>query len=100
MKTKVLFVLFFFSTTLLFSLENSIVPQIETLEAGKEIDSKKYAAQQYEEILSAIARKKERIRIVTYNILFNLFDDTLEEPYKWPQRLPRVIKAFKRLLTG
>lgn len=59
--------------------------------------SEKYAPQQYQEILSAIAKKKERIRVVSYNILFNLYDDSLPQPYKWPQRAHRVIKMIEEM---
>ena len=97
MKQKIISLLLCLFTTTLFSLENSIVPEIEALESGQALVSEKYATQQYQEILSAIAKKKERVRIVSYNILFNLYDNNLKEPYKWPQRTPRVIKVIQEM---
>ena len=97
MKPQIIFsVLCFFATTL-FSLENSIVPEIEALESGKALISEKYAAGQYQEILSTIAKKKERVRVVSYNVLFNIYDHNQKDPYKWPQRAPRVIKVIEEM---
>ena len=97
MKQKFFLTLFLFFTFPLFSLENSIVSQIEALESGKALTPEKYGAHQYQEILSAIAKKKERVRVVSYNVLFNLYDHNLKEPYKWPQRAPRVIKMIEEM---
>ena len=96
-KSKFLIPLVLFFSLPLLALENSIVPEMEALESGKALTPKKYAAHQYQEILSAIAKKKERVRVVSYNTLFNLYDHNLPEPYKWPQRAPRVIKMIEEM---
>lgn len=97
LKSKIIFPFLILFTLPLFSIENSIVAAMEALESGTALVPEKYAPHQYQEILSAIAKKKERVRVVSYNTLFNLYDHNLPENYKWPQRAPRVIKVIEEM---
>ncbi|MBS0636427.1 MAG: endonuclease/exonuclease/phosphatase family protein [Verrucomicrobia bacterium] len=45
-----------------------------------------------------LAKSSQKLRVVTYNILFDLFDNQLEEKtHSWPERLPRVIKSIEMM---
>ncbi len=81
----------------LFSLEHSIVPLIDRIEAGKGPPSEKYSTEQWVEILNAIAKKKESLRIVSYNVLFTRYEEALPENYKWAQRLPRLVHTIEEM---
>ena len=70
------------------SVENSIVPMIEKFEDVGNLPVSKYSKNQYAEITSVLNRMEERIRLVTYNILFDFHDHNLDEVNRWPQRLP------------
>lgn len=73
------------------------MPQIEKVENINNLPSHKYSKNQWLEIASALERKEECIRLVTYNVLFNLYDDKLEECNRWPQRLPRIIELIDEM---
>jgi endonuclease/exonuclease/phosphatase family metal-dependent hydrolase len=83
--------------TLGMSLENSIIPTLEHFEHIENLSKKKYSRHQYQEIKSLLDRKENRIRIVTYNMLFDLYDHNLEKVYRWPQRLPRIIELIEEM---
>lgn len=75
--------------------ENSIVPVMETFESIENLPSKKFTRNQLLEISTALEKKEEKIRLVTYNMLFNLHDDSLDEENRWPNRLPRIVELIR-----
>lgn len=79
-------------TALVASVENSIIPTVEKFECVENLAPKKYSDNQFTEITSLLNRKEERLRLVTYNMLFNLYDHNLDEVNRWPQRLPRIVE--------
>ncbi len=84
-----------FVTSLTAEVDNSIIPTIETYERIESLNPKKYSKAQFNEISSALSRYNERIRAVSYNILFDLYDHNLAEEYRWPQRLPRLVEILE-----
>lgn len=87
----------FAGTAFVESVENSIIPTIEQFESIDNLDSKKYSINQFDEIHSILDHKEERIRLVTYNMLFNLYDHNLDVVNRWPQRLPRIIELIEEM---
>lgn len=79
------------------SVENSIISTIEKFEYVENLSAKKYSNRQYSEITSILNRKDESIRLVTYNVLFNLYDHDLDEENRWPQRLPRIVELIEEM---
>lgn len=79
------------------ALENSIVPLVETYKVLENLDRDKYSDAQHEEIVAAFAHRDDQIRVVSYNMLFNLYDENLEEAYRWPQRLPRLLALIEEM---
>lgn len=77
------------------SVENSIIPTLEKFECIENLNPKKYSDPQYSEISDVLSRKSERVRLVSYNMLFNLYDHNLEEVNRWPQRLPRIVEILE-----
>jgi hypothetical protein len=71
-------------------VENSIIPTIEKFEAIENLSIEKYSKSQFAEIQKALSQKEDRIRLMTYNMLFNLYDHDLDEENRWPQRCPRL----------
>lgn len=82
--------LYLFST-----VENSIISTIELHECPENLAIQKLTKSQHEEICAALARKDEKIRLLTYNMLFNLYDHNLEEENRWPNRLPRLVELIE-----
>lgn len=79
------------------SIENSIIPAIEKFEQIANLPQKKFSKNQFLEISSALAHKDERIRLVSYNMLFDLHDDEIAEVNRWPQRLPRIVELLNEM---
>ncbi|MGE3953954.1 MAG: endonuclease/exonuclease/phosphatase family protein [Parachlamydiales bacterium] len=82
--------LLLFSLPLFGALSESVLPAIE---AAYAIGGEKFTKRQWEEITAAKGR--ERLRVVTYNMLFNLYDWRHAEAYRWPARLPRIAEWIR-----
>lgn len=94
---KYFFLFFILFSIPLIAIENSIGPTIEKSEAIENLNPLKFSTNQYIEITSALSRLDEKIRIVSYNVLFNLYDHNLEEVNRWPQRLPRIVALIDEM---
>jgi endonuclease/exonuclease/phosphatase family metal-dependent hydrolase len=74
---------------------DSVVPLIEKLE---NVPPKKYSENHFSEIQAVLERKNQKVRIVTFNILFDLFDNELrDKTHSWPERLPRVVTSIENM---
>lgn len=89
--------LFGSNNAMLQALQDSIIPTMEWYECSKHLCVKKYSHIQYRELQEALSHHKERIRVVSYNILFDLYDDQREESYRWKQRLPRLAVSIENM---
>jgi endonuclease/exonuclease/phosphatase family metal-dependent hydrolase len=47
------------------------------------------------DIQTALNKQHEKIRVMSYNMLFDLYDHNLEEVNRWPQRLPRIAELVE-----
>lgn len=79
------------------AVENSIIPLMETFECIENLPTQKFTKNQFSEISTALEKKEEKIRLVTYNMLFNLYDHHLDEENRWPNRLPRIIDLIHEM---
>lgn len=99
-KKITLILLFILSTLIAYgsdSIENSMIPIIEKMETIENLPCNKLSKSQYAEISNALARKKDRIRIVTYNMLRNDFEKGLKNEDRWSERMPRVVCLLKHM---
>lgn len=89
----------FFILTAIFAnaVENSVIPVMETFECIENLPSQKFTKNQFREIANALEKKEEMIRLVTYNMLFNLYDHHLDEENRWPNRLPRIVEIIHEM---
>lgn len=87
--------LFLLTAYTLAALENSIIPLMEKFECIENLPQKKYPKTQYQEITKTLSHKKDRIRIMSYNLLFNKYDHNLAECNRWRARMPRVVELIK-----
>ena len=77
------------------SIENSIIPSIEYFESLENIPMRKFSQNHFEKISRALERKNEKIRVVTYNMLFDFYDFKMENKENtWPNRLQRVLEIL------
>lgn len=82
----------------LLAVEQSVIPIMESKEYIENISSKKYSRGQYADIKEALANRDKSIRIVTYNLLRDDYDEQQKEKqYRWPQRLPRVVSLIEEM---
>lgn len=88
---KTLFPILLLTASFNYSAENSVVPLIEHFESIDNLPVKKFTKSQFNEITTALEKKEEKIRLVSYNMLFNLYDHNLAEENRWPNRLPRIV---------
>lgn len=79
------------------AVENSVIPVVEKFECIENLPSQKFTKQQFSEISNALEKKEEVIRLVTYNMLFNLYDHNLDEENRWPNRLPRIVELIHEM---
>lgn len=77
------------------SVEDSIIPLMEKFETLENLPEQKFAKEQFNELKEALVQRDQKIRIVSYNMLFNLYDHNLPETHRWPQRQQRVIDLIK-----
>ncbi|MDP1880071.1 MAG: endonuclease/exonuclease/phosphatase family protein [Parachlamydiaceae bacterium] len=91
--------LFFIILTAFFvdAVENSVIPVMETFECIENLPTQKLTKNQFSEIANALEKKEEMIRLVTYNMLFNLYDHNLDEENRWPNRLPRIVELIHEM---
>ena len=78
-------------------IENSIVPLIEKFAQAENLPKQKYSKKQYTEILAALGQREKTLRLVTFNMLFTIYDDKLSPEYRWAQRLPRIVEVLEEL---
>lgn len=79
------------------AIQDSIVPAMEWYESVKHLCPIKYSRSQYIELVEALSHKKQRLRVVSYNLLLTDCDAVHDEKYHWPQRLPRIVSLIKRM---
>lgn len=78
-------------------ISNTIVPLIEKAEKIENLNPKKYSKNQYEHISQILSNIEDRIRLVTYNMLYNIDDQNLDEQDRWPHRFPRLLQMIQWL---
>lgn len=76
------------------AIENSIIPIMEKFESIENLSEQKYPQEQFAKIRCALKKKRKNIRITSYNMLFNLFDQNLAPENRWPERLPRIVELI------
>jgi endonuclease/exonuclease/phosphatase family metal-dependent hydrolase len=77
------------------SISDSVMPIMENVE---KMPPQKYSERHYAEIQEALKRDAEKVRVVSYNILFDLFDAQLvDKTHSWESRLPRVVASIKNM---
>jgi|GEM_PF-1120351 endonuclease/exonuclease/phosphatase family metal-dependent hydrolase len=76
-------------------ITHSIIPLIENVEQSP---PKKYPETYKRKIEKSLERKSQKIRIVTYNILFDLFDAQLKDKdYCWKNRFGHVLASIENM---
>ncbi|MBS0620754.1 MAG: hypothetical protein JSS61_04775 [Verrucomicrobia bacterium] len=67
-----------------------------------DLPKEKYSTHQYEKIQEGLSHLDEKVRVVSYNILFNLYDDQMEESYRMRsiQALQTEIKSYVEFSIG
>lgn len=95
--SKYIFSFFILTTVFADAVENSIISVMERFECIENLPSQKFTKQQFSEIANALEKKEEMIRLVTYNMLFNLYDHNLDEINRWPNRLPRIVELINEM---
>lgn len=78
-------------------ITDSIIPLIEKAERLENLNPKKYSKNQYTYIFQILSNIENRIRLVTYNMLYNIQDQYLEEQDRWPDRFPRLLQLIQWL---
>ncbi len=95
--SRIAFSFLILTTVFVDAVENSVIPLMEKFECIEGLPSEKFTKQQLSEISNALEKKEEVIRLVTYNMLFNLYDHNLEEENRWPNRLPRIVELIHEM---
>lgn len=72
------------------AVEQSIIALMDQQHQIKNIDPKKYSQNQYRAITDALKQTSSSIRVVSYNMLYNRYDDLLPPGFRWTARLQRI----------
>lgn len=76
-------------------IENAVFPLMNEFENIENLQPLKYSKKQFDEISEALKLKEERIRVMSYNLLFDTKDAELNVIDRWPQRSSRVAQMIK-----
>jgi endonuclease/exonuclease/phosphatase family metal-dependent hydrolase len=76
---------------------DSVALQMEALERGEGLAAEKYSWAQWQDVQRALAAQKGRVRVMSYNMLFNLNEDQLEPQHHWERRLSRIVELIRTL---
>lgn len=92
-----LFALCFLTQLSAAALDHSIAALVEELESGSNLNPQKYSSSQYQEITSALKLAHQKVRVMSYNMLFDIYDLNLDIENRWPSRLPRIVTLIETL---
>jgi endonuclease/exonuclease/phosphatase family metal-dependent hydrolase len=93
-QTKNFLSLVYYSTAARSDKERSIIAEMDRIKNLNQIDPKRHSKRRWKQFKSASKRQNEIVRIVTYNILWNLFEDNRPPNYRWTNRYDRVGKTM------
>lgn len=77
------------------AVTDSIISELDHYEVASHLDSKKYATGQWEEIVAALDRVPERLRVMSYNMLMDTYEWKLKRVNRWAERRPRVAELIQ-----
>lgn len=60
------------------------------------LDSRKYAPGQWQE-MKELSHSATKLRIMAFNVLFDIKDNDLAQKHRWPNRLPHVLQTIKKI---
>lgn len=76
-------------------ITQSVIPLLEKLQ---NVSLEKYSENYQSQVSEILKRKNEKIRVVTYNVLFDLFDTKLaDQTYSWVNRFPNVVLSIENM---
>lgn len=78
-------------------VEESIISILDHHHTIANIESKKYSQTQYKAISDALSKKEGIIRIASYQMLFDRYDEVLPTHLRWKERLPRIVQLIKEM---
>lgn len=85
------------SSLLAGDITNSIVPTVTALENETSLSPHKYSAGHYREISEALRCIDQKLRIASFNMLFDIRDAQLDPENRWPKRLPRIVQVLETM---
>lgn len=95
--TTNLLLLTLLTTSLSAQITDSIMPTIQKIEEGKGLDPKKYSKAHFQEMADALKLVGQKVRLVTYNMLFDIYDDQQLPENRWPIRAPRIVELLNTM---
>jgi endonuclease/exonuclease/phosphatase family metal-dependent hydrolase len=73
----------------------SVIPQMEGLHRGEGIVPEKYASEQFDDMRKVLGRRDDAVRVMSYNMLFNIKEDKLPLKHRWPERKHRLLEYIE-----
>jgi len=70
---------------------------MDHFESVENLQKAKYNKAQFKKIKKGLCKKCRKIRVMTYNMLFDLFDNNLAPVNRWPARLPRIVALIENM---
>jgi endonuclease/exonuclease/phosphatase family metal-dependent hydrolase len=79
------------------AIENSVIPFVEQMEQKENISPRKYAPGQYTEIMGVLDEGGHRIRLASYNVLYNRDNNQEDKTHLWPERRGKVVELLQEM---
>ena len=76
-------------------ITHSVIPSLEQIESSR---LEKFSDHYIQEVNQVLTHQAEKIRVVTYNILFDVFDNKLKDKsLAWAERRVWVVKSIENM---
>lgn len=92
-----LFLFFSLISSLQAEVTDSILPTLEAFQENPSRYRSRVSKEQYGWIQEAVALKEQKIRVMSYNMLFDIKDALLPAKHRWPHRLSRIVELLDYL---
>ena len=76
-------------------ITDSVIPLMKEVNCLDHVNPRKFSKNQYNDIAKKLLGAEDPIRLVTYNMLYNIKDSDLDECDRWPSRYPRILQLIE-----
>lgn len=95
MRLQVIFCLLLCQLHASVEITESVIPLMKEMRCLDHVNPRKFSKNQYNDIAKKLLEAEDPIRLVTYNMLYDIKDSDLDECDRWPSRYPRILQLIE-----